>query len=64
MRIVAAVDNLYYAGKSHRCGEVFDASDKDAKVLKLLNRAIDAPPPIQEPPRRQYRRRDMVAEDS
>lgn len=38
---------LYYDKKSYRYGEQFEASEKDAKVLKLIGKATDeqkAPP--------------------
>lgn len=32
---------LRYGGRSLRYGDLFDASDKDAKVLKLIGKASD-----------------------
>lgn len=51
-----------YAGRSLKPGDLFDASDQDAAVLKKIGRAIDAP--IDAKPKRQYRRRDMTADGS
>lgn len=56
-----------YANRALKPGDRFEASDKDAKILKLTKRASDdldhgAEPP--EPKRnRRYQRRDMLAED-
>lgn len=49
-----------YAGVSLKTGDVFEASDKDAALLKLVGRAKDAPPVV--PPSRFLRTRDLEAE--
>lgn len=48
-----ATTELRYAGKTVRPGDQFDASEKDAKILKAIRKAIDAPvvPKTQKPPR-------------
>lgn len=66
-----------YDGRSLSEGDAFDASEKDADLLKLLKRAKDAPKrrsyltqavtpeatPAETPrTKRQYRRRDMQPE--
>lgn len=76
MRLIAK-KSLRYAG--HRCepGEAFEAIARDAKILCAIGKAepadevtpVDVPAEIPEPepaapPRRQYRRRDLVAEDA
>lgn len=35
-----------YAGKEYRFGQTFDASDKDAKVLKAIKKVKDAAPEV------------------
>lgn len=86
-----AISLVRYAGRDQHPGDVFDASEKDAKFLKAIKRAKDAPevkrPKLVEikapvyrtaavtpaptvepetetdvPAKRQYRRRDMSAE--
>lgn len=74
MRLIAK-KSLRYAG--HRCepGEAFEAIARDAKILCAIGKAepADEVPPVEEPAetpepaapaRRQYRRRDLVAEDT
>jgi hypothetical protein len=38
-----ATRELRYAGKTLQPGDIFDASEKDAKVLKQIKKAADAP---------------------
>lgn len=69
MRLTAKRE-LRYAGRQVRAGEEFEASEKDAKILMVINRAERAADPLPEPePRdedapkkRAYKRRDMTAE--
>ncbi|MBP9033925.1 MAG: hypothetical protein KBG29_08515 [Pseudomonadales bacterium] len=79
MRVIAK-KAFSYGGRALTVGEEFNASARDARVLCALGRADTAPPlpraeseiepPEQAPPdepkpaRRQYRRRDMVAEET
>jgi len=69
-----------YAGKRRAIGEAFEATGRDARLLCALGKARAAEPgdeepepPVLEPAediepapraRRQYRRRDMVAEET
>ena len=48
-----------YAHKALKAGEEFEASDKDANILKLAKRARDAGEAKRS---RRYQRRDMTAE--
>jgi hypothetical protein len=73
-----ATESYPYAGRSLSAGDAFDASEKDANLLKLLKKAVDAPQPVlrtrtmapaersaDEPkPKRTYRRRDLVPESA
>jgi len=43
MRLVATAAYVY-AGQQLRTGEVFEAADRDAQILKVIGRATDAPP--------------------
>jgi len=57
---------IYYAGRTRRRGEVFDATEAHAAIL-LLTRNVKAwePEEVAEPlakPRRKYKRRDIQAE--
>lgn len=68
MKLVAAKE-LRYAGRSLKAGESFEASEKDAKVLKAIGKAKD-PPRRGRPPKDgiaaetgEYLRRDMRAEE-
>ncbi len=74
MRLIAKKP-LRYAGRRCEAGEAFEASSRDAKLLCAIGKAepADEVPPVDEPaetpepaapPRRQYRRRDLVAEDT
>lgn len=55
-----------YATRPLKPGDAFEASEKDANILKLAGRARDAgqDEPQPEPKRtRRYQRRDMTAEE-
>lgn len=69
-----AIREVRYAGVTYLAGDTFDASDKDAKLLKAIKKAVAAAEepaveiPKEEPPAPNfeaghYRRRDMRAED-
>ena len=58
VRLIAKRPFLY-ASVSLQVGDTFDASESDAKTLKHIGHAEDAPT---ERIKRQYRRRDLVAE--
>jgi len=81
---LVATAEFPYDGRKLCKGDAFTASERDAKTLKLLQKAIDAPvrgyaTKVLEPPvpdasqdaaspseprtKRQYRRRDLKAED-
>ena len=78
-RLVVLAERLPYGRNVYRRGEEFEASDKDARLLKFIRKAADAvapPPPakvkaiVQEVPAEppvplssHYLRRDMRAED-
>ncbi len=51
-----------YATKPLKPGDEFEASDKDAKILKLAKRARDPRPGDKRRSGGRYQRRDMVAE--
>jgi len=69
-----ATRNLWYDGKSYFPGDTFEASDKDAFILKGIKKAVDADEGYyttslehtgvkeKRRKRRQYKRRDMSAE--
>jgi len=50
-----------YAGRSLKPGDRFEASAYDARILKAIKKAQDAPQPET---KREYKRRDMKAEGS
>lgn len=56
-----------YATRALKPGDKFEASEKDARILKLTKRAdddLDEGAAAPEPKRtRRYQRRDMLAED-
>lgn len=61
---VVAIMNFPYDGKDRKAGDRFEATPKDAEVLKIFGRIElvaedEAPPPKR---RRAYKRRDMTAE--
>lgn len=43
MPTLVATKPLLYAGQSLNVGDEFEASEKDAKILKAIRRAEDAP---------------------
>lgn len=45
MELIVTCRELQYAGKTYLTGARFEASDKDAKLLKAINKAADAPAP-------------------
>lgn len=59
---IKATQAYPYADKSLSAGDVFDASDRDAALLKKVGLAVDADPDAAKP-KRQYRRRDLQAEE-
>lgn len=76
MRLMALMP-FVYASRPLRAGDVFEASEKDATLLKVVKRAVDAPSRlfrtrdveaepdatvVQPRVKRQYRRRDLSAE--
>ena len=87
MPMLKATRTVRYGRIEYKAGETFEASDKDARVLIAIKKAVFGPasmpgpaivdrqpapaaPKAEEPapvpferPRRQYRRRDMRAED-
>ncbi len=69
-----ATKNLWYGGQSYFAGQVFEAAEKDAFILKGINKAVDADDGSyftgalehdgakqKRRKRRTYKRRDMVA---
>jgi hypothetical protein len=48
----AHMTEMSYAGKTMKAGEEFEASDTDARVLKAIGRAADAPAGVVKQPRR------------
>jgi hypothetical protein len=76
-RLVSKTDKLKYGKNVYQYGEAFDASDRDAVLLKKIGRATDAPiqpkminlPPQEAPAEPEaplsslYQRRDMRATD-
>jgi hypothetical protein len=42
-KLVVKQRELRYAGKTMYQGDEFEASEKDAKILKMINKASDAP---------------------
>ena len=69
MKLIASKP-LLYAGQSLNVGDEFEASEKDAKILKAIRKAEDAPvapaktvepEPLQ---KRTYKTRRMKADDS
>lgn len=61
MPLLIAEASFRYATRPLKPGDEFEASEKDANILKLARRARDAK--AEEPKRtRRYQRRDMVAE--
>lgn len=64
---MVALKSFTYAGKRINPGDPFDAVGRsDARLLKALKRADDAPPPTPpaaEPPPPPYRSRALVADD-
>lgn len=65
MRLVATQE-LTYDAKMLNVGDEFDAPDKDAELLKGVGKARDTDEQKTDAPRtkRQYKRRDMRAENS
>lgn len=61
-----ALADFRYARRDLRAGDAFEASDRDAGILRTVRRArfADDETPSQDRPRRRYRRRDLRAEDS
>jgi hypothetical protein len=61
-----ALRPLVYASKRMKAGDRFSTrGGQDARLLKALGHAADAPPPVvvePEPVKRTYMRRDMVVE--
>lgn len=45
MELIVTCRELQYAGKTYLTGARFEATDKDAKLLKAINKAADAPAP-------------------
>lgn len=44
MKLVVTAKELRYGGRQMRAGDEFEASDKDARTLKAVRKAADAPP--------------------
>lgn len=67
MTQLIAQSPVFYAGRTRRKGEVFEASEAHAALLlktrqvRAVQEAMDPPATVAKP-RRQYRRRDMRAE--
>ncbi len=62
MPLLIAESEFRYATKPLKVGDEFEASEKDAKVLKLAKRARDPRPGDRKRGGGRYQRRDMVAE--
>lgn len=43
MELIVTCRELQYAGKTYLTGARFEATEKDAKLLKAINKAADAP---------------------
>lgn len=52
-----------YAARALKPGDKFEASDKDAKILRLTKRAADDLDQTEPRRNRRYQRRDLLAED-
>lgn len=70
---LVAKKDLRYASKDMRAGDTFDASEKDAQILKAVGHAEESPAAGDETTEdvlqkqrkpRTYRRRDLLAEGS
>jgi hypothetical protein len=59
--LIAEAD-FRYATKPLKVGDEFEASDKDASILKLAKRARDPRPGDKKRAGGRYQRRDMTAE--
>lgn len=46
MKLVVTAKELRYGGRQMRAGDEFEASDKDARTLKAVRKAADAPPQV------------------
>lgn len=44
MVLLVATREVRYAAKQYRLGDKFEASEKDARILKAIKKAKDAPP--------------------
>ena len=62
MRLIA-VKHVKYNGIMREPGDEFEASDKDAQMLKGFGKARDAIEPVLTPRLGRYKRRDMTAEE-
>lgn len=59
-----ATQSYPYAGRSLQCGDCFEASDRDAHILKTVGRAKDAPPdPTPAPKDNKLTSKVLTAED-
>lgn len=47
--MMVTVRELRYGGKPHAKGDTFEASEKDAKLLRVLKRAVDAASTVETP---------------
>lgn len=62
MPLLIAQAAFRYATKPLQPGDEFEASEKDARILKLAQRARDAKPEEGKRGGRRYQRRDLLAE--
>lgn len=60
---LVAKKNAPYGGK-RKAGDTFSMPSRDARVLVAMGHAVYAPKPEVKESRRQYKRRDMVAEQN
>ncbi len=51
MVLLVATREMRYAAKQYNRGDQFEASDKDARILKAIKKATDAPEEKAPPPR-------------
>jgi hypothetical protein len=50
-KLIVTAKEFRYAGRSMAAGETFDASDKDARLIKATGKAADAPGDLPAPPK-------------
>jgi len=64
MVTLVATQSYAYAQRSLVAGDTFEASEKDAALLKLIGKATDPPAETKHTrPKRTYQRRDLTPEE-